>query len=84
MSNGAPPTTAILTADDRTLEIILYTRGFTFDGVDPVDVSLGGAESAVVWISVALRRLGHRVTVFWTARWSLRRHRIWMRRDCAA
>ncbi|MEM7349975.1 MAG: glycosyltransferase family 4 protein [Acidobacteriota bacterium] len=45
------------------LDLGIHTRGLTITGEDPVALSLGGAESAVVWVARALQRLGHRVTV---------------------
>jgi len=46
------------------MDLALYTSGLAISGEDPAGLSLGGAESAVVWMARALVRLGHRVTVY--------------------
>lgn len=48
----------------RPLDIAVYTSGLRITGEDPVELSLGGAETAVASMARALARLGHRVTVF--------------------
>ncbi len=48
----------------RPLDIVVYTSGLRITGEDPVGLSLGGAETAVVSMARVLARLGHRVTVF--------------------
>jgi glycosyltransferase involved in cell wall biosynthesis len=45
------------------LDIAIQTSGLRITGEDPMELSLGGAESAVVWMARALARRGHRVTV---------------------
>ncbi len=49
--------------DGAPLEILLHTLGLPIAGEDPVDLSLGGSETAVVSMARALSRLGHRVTL---------------------
>ncbi len=46
------------------MDVAFHTSGLRITGEDPAELSLGGAESAVVWMARSLRRLGHRVTVF--------------------
>lgn len=46
------------------MDLAFYTSGLAISGDDPAGLSLGGAESAVVWMARALVRQGHRVTVF--------------------
>lgn len=46
------------------LDISIHTRGLPISGDDPLDLSLGGSETAVVSMSRALARAGHRVRVF--------------------
>lgn len=46
------------------MDIALHTSGLHISGEDPAGLSLGGAESAVVWMARALGRQGHRVTVY--------------------
>lgn len=45
------------------LEICIYTGGLPIPGEDPVDVSLGGSETAAVSMALALRRQGHSVAL---------------------
>jgi glycosyltransferase involved in cell wall biosynthesis len=45
------------------LEIIIHALGLPISGEDPVGLALGGSETAVVSMSRALARRGHRVTV---------------------
>ncbi|MEA2564099.1 MAG: glycogen synthase [Acidobacteriota bacterium] len=49
--------------DEAPLEILIHTLGLPIRGDDPVDLSLGGSESAVLSMAHALSRLGHRVSV---------------------
>ena len=46
------------------MEIVIYTEGLPFDGDTPFERSLGGSESAVVFMARALARRGHSVKVF--------------------
>jgi glycosyltransferase involved in cell wall biosynthesis len=46
------------------LDLVIYTEGLPFDGRTPFEKSLGGSESAVVFIARELVRRGHRVRVF--------------------
>ena len=46
------------------MHIVIYTEGLPFDGGTPFERSLGGSESAVVFMARELARLGHRVRVF--------------------
>lgn len=46
------------------LDIVFYTEGLPFDGQTPFERSLGGSESAVVFMVRALARRGHMVRVF--------------------
>ena len=46
------------------MEIVIYTEGLPFDGNTPFERSLGGSESAVVFMARALARRGHSVKVF--------------------
>jgi glycosyltransferase involved in cell wall biosynthesis len=46
------------------LEIVIYTEGLPFDGETPFARSLGGSESAVVFMARELARRGHGVRVF--------------------
>lgn len=46
------------------MNIAIYTSGLAITGEDPVGLSLGGSETAVVSMARALARLDHRVTVF--------------------
>lgn len=50
--------------EDRGLSIVIHTSGLEISGEDPVDLSLGGAETAVVSMARALARQGHELTVF--------------------
>jgi glycosyltransferase involved in cell wall biosynthesis len=53
-------------ATDRSAElhIVIYTEGLPFDGDAPFQRSLGGSESAVVFMARELARRGHTVRVF--------------------
>ncbi len=46
------------------MDLVIYTEGLAFDGKTPFERSLGGSESAVVFLSRELARRGHRVQVF--------------------
>ena len=46
------------------MHIVIYTEGLPFDGATPFERSLGGSESAVVFMARELARLGHGVRVF--------------------
>ena len=46
------------------MDLVIYTEGLPFDGATPFERSLGGSESAVVFIARELARRGHRVRVF--------------------
>ena len=46
------------------LDLVIYTEGLPFDGKTPFERSLGGSESAVVFMARALAGRGHRVRVF--------------------
>jgi glycosyltransferase involved in cell wall biosynthesis len=46
------------------MHIVIYTEGLPFDGATPFERSLGGSESAVVFVARELSRRGHQVTVF--------------------
>jgi len=46
------------------LDIVFYTEGLPFDGQAPFERSLGGSESAVVFMARELARRGHKVRVF--------------------
>ncbi len=46
------------------MDIVVYTEGLAFDGRTPFEQSLGGSESAVVFMSRELARRGHGVRVF--------------------
>jgi len=48
---------------EAPLEIVVHTGGLEITGEDPVDLSLGGSETAVVSMARALAARGHRVTV---------------------
>lgn len=48
--------------------LLAHPGGLPIDGTDPVDLSLGGSETALVSMARALRRLGHRVTVYCSIR----------------
>lgn len=51
-------------ADGQRLDLLLaHPGGLPISGGDPVDLSLGGSETAVVCMARALHRLGNRVTV---------------------
>ncbi len=50
--------------EEESVEIVIYTEGLPFDGRTPFEQSLGGSESAVVFMARALARRGHRVKVF--------------------
>lgn len=47
-----------------SLTIAIYTGGLPISGEDPVELSLGGSETAGVSMAGALQRLEHTVTVF--------------------
>lgn len=50
---------------DAPLEILMaHPGGLAIQGDDPVELSLGGSETAVVSMARALSRLGHRVSVY--------------------
>jgi len=46
------------------VDIVIYTEGLPFDGRTPFERSLGGSESAVVFMARELARRGHRVRVY--------------------
>ena len=46
------------------MDLVIYTEGLGFDGRTPFERSLGGSESAVVFMARELARRGHRVRVF--------------------
>ncbi|MFB3883117.1 MAG: glycosyltransferase [Armatimonadota bacterium] len=46
------------------MDIVIYTEGLPFDGRTPFAQSLGGSESAVVFMARELARRGHRVRVY--------------------
>lgn len=46
------------------LDLVLYAEGLPFDGAAPFERSLGGSESAAVFMARELARRGHRVRVF--------------------
>ena len=46
------------------MHIVIYTEGLSFDGATPFERSLGGSESAVVFMARELAGLGHMVRVF--------------------
>ena len=46
------------------MDIVFYTRGLEFDGGRLEERSLGGAETAVIYMARELARLGNRVKVF--------------------
>ena len=46
------------------MQIVIYTEGLSFDGATPFEGSLGGSESAVVFMARELARRGHGVRVF--------------------
>ena len=46
------------------MDLVIYTEGLSFDGRTPFERSLGGSESAVVFMARELARRGHRVRVF--------------------
>lgn len=46
------------------MDIVIYTEGLPFDGATPFERSLGGSESAVVFMARELARRGHKVRVF--------------------
>jgi len=48
------------------LDLVIYTGGLPFDGAAPFERSLGGSESAVVFMARELARRGLRVRVFCT------------------
>ena len=50
--------------EKRVLDTVIYTEGLPFDGATPFERSLGGSESAVVFMSRELVRRGHQVRVF--------------------
>ncbi len=58
-SRGPEP----LQEESAPFEIVLHTGGLPIPDGDPVDLSLGGSETAVVSMAHALSRLGHRVSV---------------------
>lgn len=45
------------------LDIMIHTLGLPISGEDPVELSLGGSETAAVSMARALQNLGHTVTV---------------------
>ena len=46
------------------MDVVIYTEGLPFDGRTPFERSVGGSESAVVFMARELARRGHRVRVF--------------------
>ncbi len=46
------------------MDIVIYTEGLPFDGATPFEQSLGGSESAVVFMARELAGRGHRVRVY--------------------
>jgi glycosyltransferase involved in cell wall biosynthesis len=46
------------------VDIVVYTEGLPFDGRTPFERSLGGSESAVVFMARELARRGHRLRVY--------------------
>jgi len=46
------------------VDVVIYTEGLPFDGRTAFERSLGGSESAVVFVARELARRGHRVRVF--------------------
>lgn len=50
--------------ESNRLRIVIYSEGLPVTGDDPVDCSLGGAETAVVSMARALAKRGHEVTVY--------------------
>jgi glycosyltransferase involved in cell wall biosynthesis len=46
------------------VDIVIYTEGLPFDGRTPFERSLGGSESAVVFMARELARRGHRMHVY--------------------
>ncbi len=46
------------------MDLVIYTEGLPFNGNTPFTRSLGGSESAVVFMARELSRRGHRVQVF--------------------
>ena len=53
-----------MAGDSSPLEIVLaHPGGLAIHGDDPIDLSLGGSETALVSMARSLSRLGHRVTV---------------------
>jgi len=46
------------------MDVVIYTEGLPFDGRTPFERSLGGSESAVVFMARELARRGHQVRVF--------------------
>ena len=50
--------------EEEALQVVIYTEGLPFDGDTPFERSLGGSESAVVFMAHALARRGHRLRVF--------------------
>jgi len=50
--------------EEGVLEVVIYTEGLPFDGGTPFERSLGGSESAVVFMARELARRGHGVRVY--------------------
>jgi len=46
------------------VDIVIYTEGLPFEGRTPFERSLGGSESAMVFMARELARRGHRVRVY--------------------
>jgi len=46
------------------VDVVIYTEGLPFDGATPFERSLGGSESAVVFMARELARRGHQASVF--------------------
>jgi len=46
------------------MDVVIYTEGLAFDGATPFERSLGGSESAVVFMARELARRDHQVRVF--------------------
>jgi len=49
---------------EECVDIVIYTEGLPFDGRTPFERSLGGSESAVVFMARELARRGHRVRIY--------------------
>jgi glycosyltransferase involved in cell wall biosynthesis len=49
---------------EESVDVVIYTEGLPFDGRTPFERSLGGSESAVVFMARELARRGHRVRVY--------------------